>query len=122
MELGGELDQHQSRIGDDRQQHLAQAFRLVAGRDDIQRSEPQQFRADACRRRSSQRRRLFDRQRVRFEQREQHRAGQDVLVVRQLRDDVDDGAPASDGTFVARELCETHEHVGDLALTAHGAV
>ena len=31
VQLGGELDQHQSRIGDDREQHLAQAFGLIAG-------------------------------------------------------------------------------------------
>ena len=96
VELGSELDQHQSRIGDDREQHLAQAFRLVAGRSDVQRAQPQQLGADARGRRSRQLLRPLDRQRVRFQQREQHRARQDVFVVRQLRDDVDDRMGARD--------------------------
>jgi hypothetical protein len=104
VELGSELDQHQSRIGDDREQHLAQAFRLVAGRDDVQRAEPQQFGADTRGRRSRYGRGALDGERVRFQQREQHRARQDVLVVRELRDDVDDRAGARDGALVGREL------------------
>jgi hypothetical protein len=106
VELGGELDQHQSRIGDDREQHLAQAFGLVAGSDEVQRAQPQQLSADACRGGSSQRLGALDRQRVRLQQREQHRACQDVFVVRELRNDVDDRSAAGDGALVSRVLSD----------------
>jgi hypothetical protein len=39
---------------------------------------------------------------VRFQQREQHRAAQDVLVVCQLRDDIDDRTAARDRALVGR--------------------
>jgi hypothetical protein len=109
VQLCGELDQHQARVGDDREQHLAQAFRLVAGRNEVQRAQPQQLSADPCRGGSAQRFGAFDRQRVGFQQREQHCARQDVLVVRELRDDVDDRTAVCHGAFVERVQSDAFE-------------
>ena len=129
VQLSRELDQHQSRIGDDREQHLAQGFGLVGGqrrrsargRCDVERAEAQQLRGDAGRGGSRQRFRLLRRQRVGFQQSEQHRARQDVLVVRQLRDDLHDRAGGRDGPLVGRMLDEACAHVSSLARAARGA-
>jgi hypothetical protein len=117
VELCREFDQHQSRIGDNREQHLAQAFGLIAGqcrpgargRGEVERAQPEKLGADACRGGTGQRLGALGRQCIRLQQREQHRAGQDVLVVRQFPDDVYDGATARDGALVSRVLSDAFE-------------